>query len=341
MTAREAQGRGASASTDESAGEPRPAQRAEGERSRELEARLRRILDERYHHRHPFNVRLHGGRCTPDEVRRWIRNRYYYQTRIPIKDGLILTKSEDQGFRRGWIRRIRDHDGDEARTGGLELWLRLAEAAGLERGEVASLRGVLPGVRRACDAYVEFVARQDLLASVASSLTELAAGPFLAERAAAFRKHYRWIEEAGLAYFVSRTTQAPRDAEEGVAYVLANAKTPADQDRCTAALERKCEILWALLDGVEWGGRAPRLAAAALLREEADGGVVVLPERAVRVSPSGREILALCDGARSVESVAGALREHHPENGSVERDVYDFVERMQGLGVLALAETGK
>jgi len=305
--------------------------------SADLEARLRRILDEKYHHRHPFNVRLHGGQCSPAEVRRWIRNRYYYQTRIPLKDGLILTKSEDREFRRGWIRRIHDHDGDDARAGGLELWLRLAEAAGLERDEVASLRNVLPGVRRACDAYVEFVASHDLLASVASSLTELSAGAFLGERAEAFRKHYRWIQEAGLAYFLSRTTQAPRDAKEGLAFVLEHATAPEDQERCVAALLRKCEILWALLDGVEWGGRVPRVAPAALLRPEGDETLAVLPERAVRISASGQAILAACDGARDVEAVAAAIRAAHPAEERVERDVYEFVERMETLGVLKLA----
>jgi pyrroloquinoline-quinone synthase len=306
--------------------------------ARAFEGRLRQILDERYHHRHPFNVRLHGGQCTREEVRRWVRNRYYYQTRIPLKDGLILTKSEDREFRRGWIRRIHDHDGDDVRAGGLELWLRLAEAAGLARDEVASLRNVLPGVRRACDAYVEFVGSHDLLASVASSLTELSAGPFLGERAEAFRKHYGWIEEAGLEYFLSRTTQAPRDAAEGLAHVLAHAKSAEDQDRCAAALERKCEILSALLDGVEWGGRAPGLATSVMLREEGDASVAVLPERAVRIAGSGREILPLCDGKRSVEAVAAMLRERHPGDERVERDVYDFVERMEGLGVLRLAD---
>jgi pyrroloquinoline-quinone synthase len=305
--------------------------------SADLEQRLRRILDEKYHHRHPFNVRLHGGQCTPAEVRRWVRNRYYYQTRIPLKDGLILTKSEDREFRRGWIRRIHDHDGDDARAGGLELWLRLAVAAGLEREEVASLRNVLPGVRRACDAYVEFVASHDLLASVASSLTELSAGAYLGERAEAFRKHYTWIEEEGLAYFLSRTTQAPRDAKEGLAFVLEHAKTPEDQARCEAALLRKCEILWALLDGVEWGGRVPRLAPAALLRAEGEETLAVLPERAVRVSASGKAILAACDGARDVEAVAATIRAAHPTDERVERDVYDFVERMESLGVLTLA----
>jgi pyrroloquinoline-quinone synthase len=289
--------------------------------SGDLEARLRRILDEKYHHRHPFNLRLHGGQCSPAEVRRWIANRYYYQTRIPLKDGLILTKSEDREFRRGWIRRIHDHDGDGTRAGGLELWLRLAEAAGLDRAEVASLRRVLPGVRRACDAYVEFVASHDLLASSVSD--------------EAFRKHYGWIEEAGLAYFLSRTTQAPRDAEEGLAFVLEHARSSGEEARCEAALLRKCEILWALLEGVEWGGKVPRLAPAALLRAEGET-LAVLPERAVRISESGKAILAACDGARDVEAVAAEVRRPHPEDERVERDVYDFIERMEALGVLRL-----
>jgi len=78
-----------------------------------FEARLRRIGDERYHHRHPFNLRMHAGRLSREEIQTWVRNRYYYQTRIPIKDGLILSKAADPDFRRGWVRRIRDHDGDE------------------------------------------------------------------------------------------------------------------------------------------------------------------------------------------------------------------------------------
>ena len=303
----------------------------------DLEARLRGILEARYHDRHPFNVELHSGGCSEDEVRRWVRNRYYYQTRIPIKDGVILAKSEDREFRRGWIRRIHDHDGDDAREGGIELWLRLALACGLDRDETASLRRVLPGVRRACDAYVEFVESHDLLESVASSLTELSAGAYLGHRAEAFRKYYPWIADEGLAYFLSRTTQAPRDAEEGLAFVLAHATTPELADRCAAALEKKCAILWQLLDGVEWGGRKPRLARGARLREDGGESMVVLPERAVRGAGSGRVILEACDGERSVDAVAAALRAGHPdEANSLEREVLDFVEKMEAAGVLEL-----
>ena len=304
----------------------------------ELEARLRAIGAERYHHQHPFNLRMHEGTLRPDEIRTWVRNRYYYQTRIPLKDGAILTKSEDPAFRREWIQRIHDHDGRAPGEGGLELWLALAEAVGLDRAEVASCRRVLPGVRQACDDYVRFVESNDLLASVASSLTELFAADIMPVRIAAFEKHYRWIGEDGLRYFRSRTVQAPRDAEQGLRFVLEHARSESDQTRCLAALERKCEILWRLLDAVEVAGRRPRLAAAAALRRDPIEGrsVVVLPERAVKLEESAREILELCDGERTADAVAAELHRRHPDEPELEADVHDFLAAMERLGVLEL-----
>jgi pyrroloquinoline-quinone synthase len=299
----------------------------------EFEARLRRIGDERYHHRHPFNLRMHDGTLTPEEIRTWVLNRYYYQTRIPVKDGLILSKAPDAGFRREWIRRIRDHDGERAGEGGLALWLALADAVGLDRAAVESLSKVLPGVRRACDAYVAFVASHDLLESVASSLTELFAGDIMKVRIAAFEKHYPWVAAEGLRYFASRARQAPRDAAEGLRFVLREARTSADQERCLAALERKCDILWSLLDAIEAAHAAPRLAPHAQLRDE-EPALVVLPERAVQLNDTGREILALCDGSRSATAIAAALHRRHPDVEGVESDVHEFLDQMRRLGVL-------
>src|SRR4030095_8608315 len=139
--------------------------------------------------------------------------------------------------------------------GGWGLGLGLAETVGLDRADVASLAGVLPGVRRACDTYVELVESADLLVAVAASLTELFASDIMKTRIAAFEKHYPWVDPEGLAYFRSRTRQAPRDAEYGLAFVLEHATTRADQERCVAAIERKCEILWILLDAVEGAHR--------------------------------------------------------------------------------------
>ena len=300
----------------------------------EFERRLRQVLDERYHHQHPFNVRMHAGALTQAEIRTWVRNRYYYQTRIPIKDGLILAKSSDPRFRREWIRRIQDHDGRSPGEGGLELWLALADAVGLERAEVEAARDVLPGVRRVCDDYVNFVESHDLLESVASSLTELAAAGLMAGRIEAFEKHYPWVAGDGLAYFRSRTVQASRDSEEGLRFVLDEARSRADQERCLRALETKCDILRGLLDAVTTAHARPRLVRHAKRRDEGSETLVVLPERAVRLSPSGREILDLCDGARSALEIAAELERRHPDEEDVGEDAHGFLGEMQRLGVL-------
>ena len=305
-----------------------------------FEARLRAVGAARYHDKHPFNVRMHEGQLSRAELQTWVRNRYYYQTRIPVKDSAILAKADDPAFRREWVQRLHDHDGRAPGEGGLELWLRLADTVGLAREGVESLREVLPGVRRACDAYVDLVEGADLLAAVASSLTELFAGDIMATRIAAFETHYPWVDPEGLAYFRSRTGQAPRDAAFGLRFVQEQARTREDQERCVAAVERKCEILWSLLDAVESAHRRLRLSPHALLRDDDEDSarlLAVLPERAVRIDASGREILALCDGTRSADDVARALAARHPGVAQVFDDVHAFLGEMQRLGVVVAA----
>ena len=75
---------------------------------------VRREGEHRYHDHHRYHQLMHDGKLTREQLQQWVLNRYYYQTRVPIKDALILAKSEDPAFRRMWIRRIRDHDGDAA-----------------------------------------------------------------------------------------------------------------------------------------------------------------------------------------------------------------------------------
>jgi pyrroloquinoline-quinone synthase len=279
---------------------------------------------------------MHEGGLSREELQTWALNRYYYQTRIPLKDSLILTKAGDPAFRREWIQRIHDHDGPRPGEGGLAMWLDLAEAVGCDRAEVESLESVLPGVRDACDDYVRLVESRDLLESVAASLTEMAAGEIMRVRLAAFEKHYPWVGEQGLRYFRSRTTQAPRDARFGMAWVLEHARAPEAQERCVAALEEKCAILWRLLDAVQAAHRVVFVAARAQRRTDPKDGVVtlVVPERAVRLNESGAEILELCDGARTADAVAREERRRHPDVHGVVSDVHAFLDEMERLGVL-------
>lgn len=302
-----------------------------------FEARLREIGALRYHHRHPFNQRMHAGTLRPEEIRTWVANRYYYQTRIPIKDGLILAKAADPSFRRDWVQRIHDHDGLRPGEGGLALWLALADAVGLDRERVESLCDVLPGVRRACDTYVDFVDSHDLLESVASSLTELFAGDIMSERIAAFERHYPWVETGGLHYFRTRTRQAPADAAYGLAFVKQHARSRQDQERCAAALTRKCEILWSLLDAVEAAHKRPQVSPQAVARLDDDEPMIVLSERAVKLGGSGREIALLCDGTRTSVQVVELLTERHPEEPRLAEDVHDFIGEMVRLSAFRWA----
>lgn len=212
--------------------------------------RLRAEGKARYHDLHPFHVRMHAGQLSKPQIQGWVVNRYYYQTRIPIKDALIVSKSNDPAFRRMWMHRISDHDGQQAGEGGLFLWLKLAEGVGLDPHEVDSLARVLPAVRFACDAYVELVRQRPLVEAVASSLTEFFAPDIMATRLAAWQKHYPWVDPGVQDYFRTRVTRARADAEEAVAYVMDHATTLEVQDRCIDAFVTKCDVLWALLDAV-------------------------------------------------------------------------------------------
>jgi pyrroloquinoline-quinone synthase len=209
---------------------------------------LRREGETRYHDHHRYHALMHDGKLTRLQLQQWVLNRYYYQTRVPIKDAIILSKSEDPAFRRMWIRRIHDHDGADAGTGGLELWLRLADGVGLDREEVASCRSVLPGVRFACDAYVTLVRERSLVEAVASSLTEFFAPDLMTRRVLAWERHYPWVSREMLEYFRSRVPRARRDSQEAIDVVVRHATTYELQARCVAALIRKTEILWHLLD---------------------------------------------------------------------------------------------
>jgi pyrroloquinoline-quinone synthase len=209
---------------------------------------LREEGGRRYHAHHPFHRRMHAGELDAAALRRWVENRYYYQTRIPKKDALILAKADDPAFRRRWIRRLHDHDDAGA---GLDLWLALARAVGCDVDAVARCRDVLPGVRFACDAYVTLVRDATLVEAVASSLTECFAPDLMSERIAAWERHYPWVGAEALAYFRSRVPRARDDGADALAWVVREATTYDVQAACVRALVRKTEILWHLLDCVE------------------------------------------------------------------------------------------
>jgi pyrroloquinoline-quinone synthase len=217
-----------------------------------LEAALKEIGAERYHNLHPFHRRLHDGKLNRGQVQAWALNRYYYQSRIPMKDASLLARLPTADLRRIWRSRLEDHDGTEPGKGGIARWLKLAEGVGLDPAYVESTAGLLAGTRFAVDAYVAFVRDRSVLEAIASSLTELFSPTIIAERVSGMLAHYSFVTEDTLAYFTPRLTQAPRDSDFALAYVREHAITVEQQQAVLAALRFKCDVLWSQLDALHF-----------------------------------------------------------------------------------------
>ena len=216
----------------------------------EFEAQLR-ARGAGYHIHHPFNVKMNSGQLSEDQIRGWVANRFYYQVNIPLKDGAILSNCPDRETRRKWVSRILDHDGHGDNEGGIEAWVRLGEAVGLEREALYSQRHVVPGVRFAVDAYVNFARRVPWQEAVCSSLTEMFAPQIHKDRLANWPTHYDWIAPEGLQYFRSRISLAERDVEHGLQVTLDYFASRAQQERALDILQFKLDILWSMLDAIE------------------------------------------------------------------------------------------
>lgn len=224
---------------------------------KELEERLRDIGARRYHQLHPFHKLLHDGACSKGQVQAWALNRYYYQAMIPIKDASLIARCQDSAVRREWRSRLVDHDGTQEGEGGIARWLKLTDGLGLDRGYVTSLQGLLPATRFAVNAYVHFVREKTLLEAIASSLTELFSPQIIGERIEGMLKHYDFVTAETLAYFSQRPPQAERDSRFALDYVKQHARTPEAQSSVFAALEFKCDVLWAMLDALYYAYVAP------------------------------------------------------------------------------------
>ena len=216
----------------------------------ELEAALRHIGATRYHSLHPFHALLHGGKLNKGQVQAWALNRYFYQSTIPLKDAVVISRFRDRATRLEWRHRIEDHDGDVGAEGGIERWLKLTEGLGLDSAYVESTEGILPATRFAVEAYVHFCRDKTPLEAIASSLTELFAPNLHEERISGMLAHYNFVNPDIMSYFSRRLQQAPRDAGFALDYVRKHAKTPAEREMVCNALIFKTNVLWVQLDAL-------------------------------------------------------------------------------------------
>lgn len=238
----------------------------------DLEQRLRQIGAERYHDKHPFHALMRDGQLDKGQIQAWALNRYYYQSRIPIKDSTLMARIVDPELRRIWSQRVVDHDGNREGQGGIGKWLHLCERLGFARDDMMAERGILPATKFAVDAYINFVRERPLLEAIASSLTELFAPRIIGERVTAMLARYDFVDEDMLSYFDARLTQAPRDADFALAYVKKHAETEAQRQDVCNALIFKTDVLWAQLDALHFAYVEPALTPPGAFQPERPGG---------------------------------------------------------------------
>jgi pyrroloquinoline-quinone synthase len=236
----------------------------------EFHQRMRQVGEESYYDKHPFHLLLQEGKLSRDAIKCWIRNRFYYQRNIPVKDAHILANAP-RFVRKIWLHRITDHDGGDAsgQPGGILSWVRLdlgVSAEGprdfaaksseeqtrilLAHEEKLNTAPVLPGVQSAVGDYVEFARTARWELAVASSLTEMFAPDLMTRRLAGLEQNYPGIPSWSYDYFRNRPPQARRDCGEAWALVVKHCATPQLQRQAVDALKFKCRVLWSLLDSI-------------------------------------------------------------------------------------------
>jgi pyrroloquinoline-quinone synthase len=326
----------------------------------EFLTRLEIVAQRHYQHRHPFKALMIAGRLDRGDLRLWLANAYYYETRIAIGDALILAKAEeDPTFRDVWRRRLDRHGPREPRESvngvltsiTLEGWAPLGAALDLSPEQLESGSELLPGVRAACDEQLDALRAADLLTAVAFSLTEYFAARLIPRSIEAWSRHYSFVPESALRSFERRVPRADDPADVALDYVQTHARTGSEQRRCLGAFERKCKSLSRLLDSVYLARRLERvprvehraslmrlraLASAGERQQVAAPGVLIAPERALALNRTAYDLLERCDGQLTLEQVVLQLSHYHRVvRGTVERDVAGFVAELERRRILA------
>ena len=213
---------------------------------KDFELELRK-MENMYHIHHPYQQKMNRGEFTKTQMKGWIANRFYYQCMIPIKDAAIMSNCPSLEDRRKWIDRITDHD---SVGGGIEAWLELGEAVGLEKEDLLSHKFLLPAVKFAVDAYVNFAKQRPWKEAAMSSLTEMFAPQIHQQRLNTWPDNYPWIEQKGLRYFQKRLSEARRDVQHGLAITLEEFNTRELQEKAFTILQFKLDILWTICDAL-------------------------------------------------------------------------------------------
>ena len=212
--------------------------------------RLRAEGARRYQDRHPFTMLLNKGKLSEKQLQAWILNWFYFQKSLPLKDGAIISNCPISLVRRLWVSRILDHDGYGELEGGIEGWLRFAQASGLDRQRVLTSKPI-SGVGLAVDSLLDFARKSSWIEGVATSLTQIFLPAVVDRRINALARYYNHIvKPEGLRYFMSLSAQARKDSNTALTLVIKYADTNELREKAIRAVFFSEDVLWSILDAI-------------------------------------------------------------------------------------------
>ena len=205
---------------------------------------------ERYHITHPLHKDMDEGKMNREQIQAWVANRFYYQINIPRKEAELLTNATSRDYRNKWIQQILHNDTHSDDPGRTEAWLGLGDACELTQDEMWSHNQVLPGVKFAVDAYVNFAKRSSWQDAVCSSLTELFVPEIHQQQLSNWSEHYPWVKQEGVVHFQKRLSQGQCDVDKALAFTLDYFQTRRQQMHALEILNFKFDVLWGMLDAM-------------------------------------------------------------------------------------------
>jgi pyrroloquinoline-quinone synthase len=214
----------------------------------EFESRLRNAVMEYSMLKHPFYVAWTEGKLSKTVLREYAKQYYAHVHSFPTYVSGVHSRCEDLGVRQQLLENlIEEERGDENHP---ELWLRFAEALGVDREAVRSAE-LLPTTRASVKRLQSLTQSEDYRQGLAALFAYESQIPAVAQtKREGLKSFYDIDSERAVSFFrVHESIDVLHN--EGEMQLLKHAcREPAAQDEAIASAGEAAKALWSFLDGV-------------------------------------------------------------------------------------------
>ncbi|MBI3246404.1 MAG: CADD family putative folate metabolism protein [Deltaproteobacteria bacterium] len=204
-------------------------------------------IQERHLLTHPFYRSWSAGTLSLRALQEYSKQYYRHVEAFPTYVSAVHANCPSLPIRQHLLENLIDEErGTENHP---ELWLRFAEALGVQRDDVLSA-APLPQTTALVQTFRTLTRESSYLAGTVALLAYEAQVPEVAEaKIAGLRQFYRVNDQRGLAFFQVHL-QADRCHAETARRILREQITPENTDEVVTAGEHALAALWGMLDGV-------------------------------------------------------------------------------------------